>query len=104
MAALVDRPGHVRRVPQDVAKALLRLTQFRVEPSVGHGDGRVVGEALEDGQLVAVVSCEVTWVIASVPRTRPPEVRSGATAMLRMCIRSALSVSPGSCGMRGSDA
>ena len=45
---LVDRPGHVRRVPQDVAIALLGLAQLRVEAGVGHGDGGVVGKALED--------------------------------------------------------
>ena len=75
--------------------------QLDGEPGVGDRDGTLVGEALEQRQLVIAEPVRRSNETAAC-RSPPLRARSGAAAMPRSASRSATAWSPGSCGMRGS--
>ena len=99
----VDRPDEVRRVLDEVAVAGLGFAEELVQVRVRQGDRRLVGEALEEVELVGQRSRAARrYETASVPMTSPPGARSGAAAIARSRSRSAARSSSGSCGIRGS--
>jgi hypothetical protein len=65
-ASASDRPDEVRRILDEVAVAALGLAEQLVQVGVRQRDRGLVGEALEEVELVGAISRGVRYEIASV--------------------------------------
>ena len=82
-AVRVGAPEDVRRRLDEAAEARLLAREPGEEVRVRQRDGGLVGEALEQVQIVGLEQARLAGETASVPMTSPPGARSGAAAMPR---------------------